>query len=331
MTDLNNKRVLFLCPYFFGYDKYIKEAIEQQGATVDYFDERPSNSTLTKALLRINPNIIKRKIKKYHNDIIEQTKNTKYDYIFILKAEAITITSLEKLRQIHPSATMIHYIFDSFDNYGSILSKLNIFDKLITFDRQDAQQYNQQFVPLFYINKYRKIAESNQPKKIDLLFIGTIHSDRYIFLDKIKKSIEQMQLSYFYYMFFMSKLLFLKMKTEKLLGTSKYSDFQFKSLTQDQIIEYIKQSKIILDIQHPAQRGLTMRTIETVGAKKKLITTNIDIKNYDFYNSNNILIIERENPVLNTTFLTSDYQEIPNDIYEKYSLENWVRSIFETT
>ena len=62
-----------------------------------------------------------------------------------------------------------------------------------------------------------------------------------------------------------------------------------------QVTDYIGNSRVVLDLPHPMQTGLTMRTIEAIGSKKKLITTNVDIVNYDFYNPKNILLIEREN------------------------------------
>ena len=65
----------------------------------------------------------------------------------------------------------------------------------------------------------------------------------------------------------------------------------FKSLSSNEIVSYYDRSNIVLDISHPGQSGLTMRTFETIGAGKKLITTNADIKNYPFYNPENIFNI----------------------------------------
>ena len=62
--NLKNKRILFLCPLFFNYHKKIIKAMESLGAEVDYFDERPSNTVLSKALLRINRNLVKVSNKK---------------------------------------------------------------------------------------------------------------------------------------------------------------------------------------------------------------------------------------------------------------------------
>ena len=57
--------------------------------------------------------------------------------------------------------------------------------------------------------------------------------------------------------------------------------------------------------------------------KRKLVTTNSDIKNYDFYNENNILIYSE--PInLDSPFFKNEYEELSDEMYEKYSLKNWL-------
>ena len=47
---MSKEKVLFISPAFFGYELSIKNAILENGYEVDYFDERPSNNALMKAL-----------------------------------------------------------------------------------------------------------------------------------------------------------------------------------------------------------------------------------------------------------------------------------------
>ena len=71
-----------------------------------------------------------------------------------------------------------------------------------------------------------------------------------------------------------------------------------------------------------------MRTIETLGAHKKLITTNIDIMNYDLYNPNNIAVIDRVKPVIKDSFLSTPFERIEQDILNNYSLIGWIKTLF---
>ena len=98
-------------------------------------------------------------------------------------------------------------------------------------------------------------------------------------------------------------------------------------MSSNEIADVVEQSKIILDIQHPKQTGLTMRTIEMIGMNKKIMTTNETIKEYDFYNPNNIFVIDRNNIKLDTDFFDKQYVPIQKETYEKYSLEQWIKDV----
>jgi hypothetical protein len=65
-----------------------------------------------------------------------------------------------------------------------------------------------------------------------------------------------------------------------------------------------------------------------MGLQKKLITTNSDIKNYDFYNPNNILIIDIKRPEIPKAFFENEYEKLPEDIYNKYTLSGWIKNVF---
>ena len=48
------------------------------------------------------------------------------------------------------------------------------------------------------------------------------------------------------------------------------------------IIDIFKKSRAVLDIPIAGQNGLTMRTFECLAMKKKIVTTNENIKQYAF-------------------------------------------------
>jgi hypothetical protein len=63
--------------------------------------------------------------------------------------------------------------------------------------------------------------------------------------------------------------------------------------------------------------------------RKKLITTNSDIVNYDFYNPNNIHLIDENNPMIPTSFFESKYEDIPESIYKKYTIDSWLHEMLK--
>lgn len=317
---LNGKRVLFLCPAFFGYEKSIKEALVKMGATVVYFDERPSNSTMGKAFLRINPKLIQKKIQEHYQLMLEKIAGQAFDYILICQAEATPVFFLQKLKEIYPDARMILYLWDSIKNKKHSLEKTAYFDHVASFDFDDCQKNAFHFRPLFFEEKYLTLAEKTD-YVYSLFFVGTIHSDRYTILEQVKRIFLESGKNVFFYYYIPSKLMFFYYKYfKKIIPGSYFQDFHYAPLDKDELAKKLSDSGAVIDIQHPAQTGLTMRTIEMLGANKKLITTNAEVKHYDFYESGNICVIERENIQIPASFLNTPYKKIAPEIKERYSL-----------
>lgn len=85
----------------------------------------------------------------------------------------------------------------------------------------------------------------------------------------------------------------------------------------------------MIDIQRDDQIGLSFRVFEALGYRKKLITTNIDIVNYDFYNPQNILVLDPNNIEIPKSFVESPYEDVPDHILAPYRIDNWVKKVFE--
>jgi hypothetical protein len=92
-------------------------------------------------------------------------------------------------------------------------------------------------------------------------------------------------------------------------------------------LELINNAKSVLDIPANNQFGLPFRTLDAIGLHKKLITTNKDIVNYDFYHPDNVLVINLNELWRIEFFLDIPFYKIDNDIIQKYSLCFWVKSI----
>lgn len=329
MDFLKNKKVLYIGQSFFGYELEIKSMLESMGAIVDYYNERPSNTFWTKVFIRINAKqLINSKIKAYYDEILSKIQNIQYDYVFIVKIETIDKQILERLKANQKNAKFFLYMWDSIKNYKGKEKLLSYFDKSFSFDSDDVKTYNELiFLPLFYIPIYEKI--KTQKIIYDICFIGSGHSDRYKLISEIKKRSTELGLSFYSFFFLQSKNIFLFRKLfDKRMQNAKIDDFSFISLSQEETLDIISQSKVVVDIEHPGQVGLTMRTLEMLGCQKKLITTNKSVKNYDFYNENNILVVDRNNIKFNKTFFELPYQKLSKDIYEKYSLKSWIKTIF---
>ena len=66
-------------------------------------------------------------------------------------------------------------------------------------------------------------------------------------------------------------------------------------------------SKSIMDYKFPKQVGLTMRTIESIGHRCKLITNNQQVKFEDFYTPENVYVYDLDSFDIPVDFLKTDY------------------------
>jgi len=330
MNNLEGKNVLLIAAQLFGYEKEIHSELKNQGAEVTYYDQRPANDFLTKVFIRLNLKLfIQKKIDNYYTKIIEETKTIDYDYIFLVSPEAVSVENLQKIKASQKNVKVYIYMWDSIRNKKQALSLLPLADRFFTFDSTDIMINKKiKFLALFYIADYTKVTE--QKKTLyDIAFIGTVHSDRYNIVKKIEKFALENNLRTYFYFYSPSRLLFwIKKITDKNFFFIQEKDISYISLKKENILEIIQNSRAIVDIEHPSQNGLTMRSIEMIGAKKKLITTNKNIEKYDFYNSENITIIDRDNINIEKNFFSNEFKNIENEIYKKYSLEIWMESIF---
>lgn len=329
MNSLEGKRILFFANKLFGIEQVIKETLEKKGAEVEYYDERPANSFIVKAVIRINRNLIGRYIDRYHKGIIAKTIGKKYDYIFFIKGESFSHTNLQSLLSSHPEAKSIVYHWDSIANNNNALNLLELFDSKFTFDRNDSRNLGVEFLPLFYYDEYRKVKEGTRNYKYDLMFVGTAHSNRYRIIKKLTGIFEKAGRKSYTYFYFQGKLMFYKylLQHKEARGINR-AEVHYDAISKGDLLTLYRDSRIIVDVSHPKQTGLTLRCVETLGAARKLITTNKDIMNYDFYNPENIHVIEGENVDIPKRFLDTEYVPIPEDIYEKYSLTSWLGTLF---
>ncbi|PSU58198.1 hypothetical protein CTM80_17095, partial [Photobacterium phosphoreum] len=150
-------------------------------------------------------------------------------------------------------------------------------------------------------------------------------SERFDLVKKITKNSQ----NNFLFFYCPSKIVFLYKKYFKNeINGLDFSDVSFHPMERQSLINVIEQSKVIIDINHSSQVGLTMRTIEMIGAKKKIITTNIEVVNYDFYRPENILVFTNSTSLDDINrFIKTPYNELCDNIYKKYSIESWIKQL----
>ena len=329
MTDLplGGKRILFFSPNFFGYEKEILHEMEKMGAKVIFQSHLPSEHPWVKGLFRFFP-----KIAWFFSDIfffswLKKCNEQCFDSILIVKGEGLSPKFIESLRKRYLSAHIVLYLWDSILNCKHVELKYPYIDEIFSFDPVDCETNRHfKYRPLFFLNKY--LNEANSASGHGLFFIGTLNGDRPKVIFRFRESLRQ-DVLFDYWLFVRSKILYVFRKCfDPYLRKLDSSHFLFVPMPVETSILHLKNCAAVLDMEHPNQNGLTMRTFEVIASRKKLITTNKIIKYHEFYDPSRICVIDRNNPFLSLDFLNSPFLPLNNEFFSKYSLAGWIMDLF---
>lgn len=326
-------KLLLIMPKFFDYPEIIVNELNEMGYEVDFFDDRPSTNAWIKAAIRINKNLIGTYIKKYFESVMKTVRNKKYDVVFLISGQSLSFSEsmINEIKLCQKDAKFVLYQWDSQTNFPYIKQVQKYFDKCYSFDRRDIEETpSLKFLPLFYSRKYEEIGKRNNTNfKYDFCFVGTAHPKKYKFIKMMSEQLKSVYPNQFIYFFFPSPIVYFYRKImNNELRKAKYNEFHYVPLKGKDMNDVYETSRCVLDSAQDGQLGLTIRVLEALGAKKKLITINEDVINYDFYKPENIYVYEGKIDLENV-FFTHEYKEVSKEVYEKYSLRSWLKEILE--
>jgi hypothetical protein len=318
---------LLISTNFFGYPQEIVKALEARGRVALWRDDRPAADTFTKALVRLSPRLIQHRSDAYFERVFAEAAQHDIRDILVIKGEALSVEMIHRMRAQFPKARLTLYFWDSYRNMpkGSE-RKVDLFHRAFSFDLEDTRADTRlTYRPLFYIEKYADVGAIEQD--IDLLFLGTAHSDRVAVLDRITRAMPPG--------FDFRKILYVRsglLHRIQNLSNATYRrtdprDFIFKPIPKSEVQALIGRAKVVLDIERDVQTGFTMRTIEMLGASRKLLTTNPSIVKADFYDPANQCYVDRENSVIDPEFLDTPWQPQDPALLRYYSLSGWLDEV----
>lgn len=330
MSKVSKKNIAFITPEFFGIEKSLINAMEAEGHKVLWFDERSVKSSFARAINSVSSIFFRQYSERYYKKIISSI-SIQLDFIIIVKGEMVSEKTIKRFRETFPKAELILYLWDPIKNIKGILPKIKLYDRVISFEPKDCKKYGLEFRPLFTdIEKKDGEFQTQSKDKYKISFYGTMYGDRFYIVYLMREYCKRNNISFYSFCYlrgkFMSLYYYITNKGFRKLGKDSIS---FKAKTSSEISEILDSTEIILDVNDKYQEGLTLRTLETLYNGKKMITTNADIINYDFYNKKNILVIKRNEIVIPKEFLNSKYESIPNEVLEKYTAKGWVKDVIK--
>ncbi|QEE51343.1 hypothetical protein FUA48_17745 [Flavobacterium alkalisoli] len=255
-----------------------------------------------------------KKIKQQQYILKELNKLGTQDKILVINPELIPVAIHKKIKSY--TKEYIAYLYDSSKRYPIDHLLDNIFDKILSFDSDDVAQYG--FSPISnYIYMDKKPLQ--QPNEVTYgAFMILSVDERLQTLNAIANRLDTININYN----------FMLVGKHKPTGLNTNISYQRDIIKLDRLDEYMSNAKVFIDIVRVNQTGLSFRVFDALCYQKKLITTNKTIKDYDFYNPNNILIVDADNPIIEASFFETPYEPLDENIYYKYTIDNWVNTVF---
>ena len=192
-----------------------------------------------------------------------------------------------------------------------------VFDEIFSFDLIDAKKYNFTFISNYIYLTKRELFSKHLNENI---FIVISIDERFDFLNKLANYLSEHAIPF--------KFIAVGKKAPQ---NSNHNIIYSKNLVYPEALQTdFENSKIFLDLIRKDHNGLSFRIFEALAMQKKIITTNKSIREYDFYNPNNILVLDENTTItINPDFLTTPYEPLSDEIYHKYTVENWVKIVFD--
>lgn len=181
-----------------------------------------------------------------------------------------------------------------------------------TFDIGNAERFGYKYGGTFYPIEESCVGQDANQIKFDVFFAGLDKGRRQI-IELLECEFDNLGITY--------RMDLMSRKITQLLF-DRY--VMYKPYWK--IIRCIKSSKAILDITKEGQKGLTLRVVESLCFRKKLITNNSDIVKYKFYNPSNVFVLGTDDLSKLPSFLCKPYVPVDFDIKE-YSISRWLDRI----
>ncbi len=322
------KKVLLLAPNDYSLYRLIKKNLENLHFQVEVihhnynFKYKNVFQRLKNVFYKIilNEKTYKNKLKNEFNLHIQKEiiSNQKFDITLVLRFDFFTKEILEYCKK--RTDKFVVYQYDGLSRIKSNFENHILFDKIYVFNLSDITNYPT--LPLVKSSNFYFDYINPKSDKIgyDFYFLGGFHPSR---IDIINRLTHYFQLKNFKYLF----EIYFDPKDVQFIELHNDITPIYDFIDYEVYLEKLKNASNVVDILIEEHEGLSFRVFESLYFEKKLITTNPTVVTYDFYNENNIFVLNSDNLNEVENFLAKDKVKIDNELIKNYSFSNWFRNI----
>lgn len=260
--------------------------------------------------------------RKFVNDAIPRIYDDRlinYGGIYIIFDALVEMTDLIWLKKNNPNARCVLLIWNPVSKTSvDIDAAKQMGYEVWSYGKQCAQYHMKENLYFYCESMYEKALQTDARPQYDIIFAGKDKGR----MDKIKELINQngwQKLKWNLY--FTPDHFWQIFKKKEYRRTLDYEDVQMMQAN----------AKAIMELMPAPDADITMRTLDSLILKRKLITDAKEIKERDYYNPNNVFVIGDDPADALEEFLNKPYVPISEDIVKRYTLDEWVKRIVNDT
>lgn len=320
--------ILLVGSSFFGYRDRIAREMQRQGHTVQVVNDRPSESVAFKSVARTVPKLTNGSVSRYSKYLCQLIAGGRFEHVIYMGGMTFLFDrrQVKSMRSAGPNSCFTAYLWDSLANSPKLSESLDLFDRVLSFEPRDCETRGLELRPLFYSDSYSKLTiKAPGDFTYDACFVGSVHQkSKFEAVKRICDGLAERGLRVFTYYYMPSG----SVAALRWLTSSAYRSVNlvFEPLSTELVANVYAKSKVVIDSPQASQTGLTMRTLEAVGACRKLVTTNPAVRDYDFCIDENVFVSSGET-LPPSSFFASPFVELPPSIYRSYSLATFVMNL----
>lgn len=270
-----------------SYSQFIKESNEYEVCTNYKINIR----SLILRVARKNYTVYKSFFAEWKNKVSTYSKVIIFDSAYDNKI-------IKYIKSENSKCKIILWLWNSIEKSQLKMINEKYVDDIYTFDLNDSEKYKIKYNSQFYFNNIQYESKINN----DILFLGLNKGRKDKLLD-LKRTFDNLNVR--------NKIILIENSKDK--------------IPYDKYLEYVFNSKCLLEIiKNDESKGITLRTMEALFLKKKLITNNKDIRFCDFYNKNNIFILGIDDINSLPKFIKSKYENVEEKIISYYNFSEWL-------
>lgn len=320
-----NRILLLIGPQFFGYRDELAGEFVRQGWSVDAVCDRPSSSVLFKSACKIDYRLVDGPVARYAAGLERRVAENGYGAVLFLGGMTFPFKRSQLLGIMRAARCPVAaYLWDSVANCKRMGTCLDLFDAVMSFE--EGAHPGSICLPLFFTGEYEGAASVPlEEAEFDACFVGSVHQPSKF--EAIVSTVDILRAAGLtvetrYYMPSRSSLALRRIQNP----VYRRSDISFTHdpIDRRELSALYARCTCVIDAPQAGQSGLTMRTIEALGAGRRLVTANAAVRGYDFFRYGDVLVAGESSPEGLVSFCKGRTRSIPDDVRKRYSLRSWV-------